>query len=945
MRPLRAILAITVLALSVGVSDASMRGLQSLYEQGTEAFKAGNYGSSELLFRKIIDSGDGAEYRDRAWYYLALSIFNQKKYKDAIFEFNRFLLICTAQDLCHESRYWIAESNFFLKNYIRAIEEFKRFIAKSRNEMLTVAALDRIGEIYFMQARYDEAVIEWKEAINRNTNVSQNSQRVVWIGRALFLNEDYDKALELLESLISTKSDKTHEAQARMIIGRIYQIKGRHREALKALYGIPEIMLRESPYCDAQYFKAMSSIALGDAYSAKSFLESFLLIGKSSEWYYHGKYELGSIFIRQNNEKEGTELLEEVRNSTKVMALRSRAALVLSRIHLERNPVEAIPYLEDAVSLPDQEEQRDALSLLARVYVDVRRYEDAERILSMLINTYPENEGNDQVQFLIARVALERNDPVAAIDGFNRIQSINPSSPYLREAVYYLGLAHAMKNEYIQAVELLNRYISTTGAEKRYDALVRLLELYISASDIKNAEKTAQLIQSGYPRQEGAEKALYAFAQALALKGGNPARYLQFVVNTHPKSDSAGRIMFAWATESYVAGDYSRAEQFYRQYLAVPARERAQDALLGRVDSLSRLKRYREIISIAGDETMPELDKNASIQFSLYLGRAYFNEKNLEMSYKTLLPLSSGDLEDDDRLILAKSALKAGDIWTAQAVPALLHKGSDQYAESLYILGKYYISEGKEDVAFDYFAKVIADCPDSAFRDDARIEMAEIHGNNRKYGEALTLLDEIKSEKHADRKLILRIVAMFRTGKIEEAVEMTRSGIRNILGHPAGETVVKEALFYYYLKGDLKNFAVYSSHLTKYSGNDPLLNYLSGKIYFEQQQYTKSSYFFGRLAATESEYREEALFFLGIISLHHHKNARIAAGHFQRLIDTSDPENSFAMKARINLALLMSEGANRARAEELLKEIEAGPENAVMKAQAENLAEYLNFSK
>jgi PncC family amidohydrolase len=124
----------TTSGYAVRMPGAHAGGMQALYEQGTEAFRAGNYGSSELLFRKIIDSGDNAEYRDRAWYYLALSIFNQKKYKDAIFEFNRFLLICTAQDLCQESRTGIAESNYFLKNYIRAIEEFKRFIAQSRNE-------------------------------------------------------------------------------------------------------------------------------------------------------------------------------------------------------------------------------------------------------------------------------------------------------------------------------------------------------------------------------------------------------------------------------------------------------------------------------------------------------------------------------------------------------------------------------------------------------------------------------------------------------------------------------------------------------------------------------------------------------------------------------------------------------------------------------------------
>ncbi len=513
---------------------------------------------------------------------------------------------------------------------------------------------------------------------------------MVWIGRALFLNEDYDQALDLLESFVSARGDRTHEAQARMVIGRIYQMKNRHREALKAFYGIPESMLRESPYCDAQYFKAMSSIALGDTYSAKSFLESFLLIGKTSEWYYHAKYELGSILLRQNNEKEGIEILEEVRNATRVMALRSRAALALSRIYLKRNQVEAIPYLEDAVSLPDQEEQRDALSLLARVYVDVRRYEDAERILSLLINTYPENEGNDQVHSHSAcRARTQRPDAgLSALKGYDR--SIHPR---LSAGGGFLYRACArLKNEHAPAIAL-QRYIATPGAEKKYDALARLLELHIGASDIRNAEKTAQIIQSGYARQEGVEKLLYSFALALGQKGGNPARYLQFVAGNYPKSERRAGLYILGGGKNF--GGRYRAEQFYRQYLAVPARDRAREALLGRVDSLFRLNRFKEIIALAGDETRPKLDEKDSIQFSLYLGRAYFNENNLELSYKTLSALSPGDLGDADRLMLARSALKAGDIWTAQAIPALLTQGSDRYAESLYILGEYYIAEGK----------------------------------------------------------------------------------------------------------------------------------------------------------------------------------------------------------------------------------------------------------
>lgn len=71
------ILQITAMIVAVAVGSALQgvsANLQSLYEQGAEAFKSGNYGSSELLFRKIIEQDDSSEYRERAWYYLALSI-------------------------------------------------------------------------------------------------------------------------------------------------------------------------------------------------------------------------------------------------------------------------------------------------------------------------------------------------------------------------------------------------------------------------------------------------------------------------------------------------------------------------------------------------------------------------------------------------------------------------------------------------------------------------------------------------------------------------------------------------------------------------------------------------------------------------------------------------------------------------------------------------------
>lgn len=940
------ILQITAMIVAVAVGSALQgvsANLQSLYEQGAEAFKSGNYGSSELLFRKIIEQDDSSEYRERAWYYLALSIYNQKKYKAAIFEFNRFLLICSVQDLCSESRYWIAESYFNLKDYIRAIEEYKRFIGLSKNNELVVTALDRIAEIYILQGRYDEAVIEWKKAIALNADAARDSLRIVKIGEALYLNENYDEALDLLENLLNAKMDKAIESRARLILGKIYQNKNRHRDALRALSGIPETLLKSAPFFDAQYYKAVSAIALGDTYSAKTYLESFLLIGKDSDWYYNAKYELGSILINENNEKRGVELLEDVRASTRKMGLRSRAALILSKLYLRQNPADAIPYLEDAVSLDDPQEQKNVLLLLSRVYVDVGRFDDAERILNLLATTYSDYEDSDLIQFLGARIALERGETDKAIAGFNRVREINPSSQYLRESLYYLSLAHISKKEDIQAIELLKKYISVPGAEKRYDAGVRLLQLYLKANDTRNAEKTMAAILAAHSRQEGIDELLFTFAESLQERGFDGSRYFKIIVNSYPKSPAAGRVMMIWAAEKFQKKDYAQAEYYYRMYLSVETRPDRDSVILFRARCLYNLGKHREILSFV-PEVRPEIaDAEVAKQLTFILGRSYYYTGDLEKAYGALFtdPLSS--YAPEDLLIIEKCALAVGDIWTAQAAPSQIEKKDDLYAESLYLLGQYYAENKNNEASIGFFNKILDDAPNSSWAELAKVEMAGILIDEKRYAESIELLRSIRGSSKQDVKNALLIIASFRMGKINDATELSRVNIKRLLALPQGETVALDNLMHYYLVGDLKNFNVYAAYVQKYPGRAQLVNYLSGKLYFEAGQYAASYYYFYRVSQARNDYREEALYYLGGISLFHQKNAGLAMKYFQKLADEGASGSVYVVRAKINLAILLSESGNGKKAGDILNDIRTAPDAMLQKIQADNLSAYYGY--
>lgn len=912
---------------------------QSLFEQGMKAFNSGNYGSSELLFRKIIDNGDD-EYREKSWFYLALSIFNQKKYKSAIFEFNRLLLICTSSDLCSESRYWIAESYFKLKKYINAIEEFKRFISTSKNKEMVLAAHVRIGDIYFIQSRYDEAIIEWNKAREKNGEVQKNGSLLLKIGEAHFLNEDYDKVLTLLEALVYSEKDIKLTSSARLLIGRVYQIKGNHWKALQAFRKIPNTLSREAPYYDVKYFKAISLIDLGDIASARSQLESFILIGEQSEWFYHAQYELGKILIRFGDEKRGIELLEEVRSATNKMDLRSQSALVLSKIFLKRNPEEAIPYLEDSVSLNDPAEQKEVLLLLGNAYIEVKRFEDAERILELILDKYPYDNDIDEVQFLISRVYLEKGDIEKAISGFEKLKELNPFSEYINESFYFLAVAYHKKNRK-EAKNYLEKYLALPKIERRYEAYLLLLELYTSKGDMREAKKVVRILLSKYSSKEGFAEVLYGFATS--LKNEQRERYLKIIVSRYPRSESAGKILLLWGDAAFKAKEYRRAELYYTRYLQNSERSNAGSVFLYRIISLYMQGKYKVVISLLTGQEIPDMSSYTAKQLVIWKGRSYYQLGYHEKAYKTFLSLELNDLPLSDIVILSRCAIELGDIETAQMTAEMLQDDKNLYAEALYYLGEHYLQKNDYDTAKTYLLNVIFESPDSEFVDNAKASMAELHIKRGSYSDAIQKLKEIKKPQLEDKKNALLIVSYFKTGRSKEAVELTRRNLKRLLDSPYGESALKETLYYYYQEVDRKNFKRYSRYLLRYSGNANYVNFLSGMLYFRLSRYNTAYYFLYRTGQTDSEYRDEALYYLGMISYLQHKNPRLAKNHFNKLIRKETDNNEFSVRAKIALSIMYKEEGEIELSKRYLSEIINSTDNKLLFIQAKNLFEYFGY--
>ena len=914
---------------------------RALYEQGVEAYKSGNFGSAGLIFRKIVDTND--EFHDRAWYHLGLSIFRQKKYESAIFEFNRFLLDCATSDLCALSRFWIAESEYYRMKYIKAIEEYNRFIAQSPDEKYTFDAMRRIGDIYFIQSRYDEAVLVWNKTLDKAPDEDRKNRLVLKIGESLFLNEQYDESLELLDRLKGLRGDPKTAAKANLLLGRVNQLKNNYRMALRYFNSIPEPMLKEKPYYDAQYFKSLSYKDLGQKSTAKSNLEVFLIIGKDSEWYNDARHDLGKMYIQENMETKGIRLLEEARNNTTKMELRSMAAMELAKIYMKKNPLEAIPYLEDSVSLNDPEEQKNALLLLSRVYVEAERNADAERLLELMVNKYPYDNAMEEVQFLLSRVHLSRGQIDKAVEGFNKIREINPFSKYIPETNYYLGLSSYQEKNPEKAVEYLKTYLGGRNPEKHFQANVKLHDIYLEIEDYNNADRIMKSMMRRYRRTSGFDDVVYRTGLIYREKEKKYDDLFNFVVVNSPRSGIAGKVLIILGDEAFRRKDYAASERSYRTFLSVQGRENASSVYLYRIISLYQMGHYRDVLNVVADEPIPPADDFTIRMVHFWEGKSYFKAGNSSRAYERLKDYDLDSFSDDDLFMMVRISLQSKDAESAESAAGRLMRNPELHVDALFDLGMFYKSEGDRDRAETHFSDIVRKLPEGEKGAQARLELAEMMISRERYNDAISELLSVESGKHDVRKNGLLVSAYFAIGDAGRAVEITEKNKADFSKSSYGEKVFRENLLHYYGQGDSSGFKRSAGFLKRYSGTGSMITYYTGMLEYNEGSYKNAYYNLYKLTSSANEYRPEALYRLGLVSLYEQENPVRAMSFFSRLAGESGGDSVYAMKAKLHLALDAHQKGDTERSKEYLTELLGSASERTILDQALNLYEHFGF--
>lgn len=938
-------LLVSVMAVRPGMADISATDSRAHFDQGMEAFNSGNFGSAELLFRKIVESGD-SEYLDRAWFFMARSIFGKKKYEAALFEFKSFLNRCRTDELAVESRFWMGESYYLLKNYPDAIEEFRRFMGRTKKGDLVPRAHDRIAEIYFSQKRYDEAVLEWQTAQGASADSMLNAARQFRIGEARFLSGRYDDALQTLVSLLGEQSDAESSAKARLMLGRIYQKRSEHQKALQMFNAIPRSMIADKEIFDVHYFKARSCEQLGQIALARSLLEAYVAAGNNTRWYYNALYRLGRILIKGQDQGEGLAMLERVRTESDRSALRTGASIQLGDYYAATDPERAIPYLDEAIKTAGPAKKNRLMIVLGKTCMRVKKYERAIDVFGLYLRENPFDAERDEINFLMARAYLEMGDIGKANEIFESIKKENPFSRFNSESDYYLALVQVKKGNTGRALSLLKEYVSRKNTEQSYDAYLLLLSIYLGKNDLDNAGKIADILARSYITRKDVETALYEHVTALMKSGLDARRFINIIMNRFSASETASELIYDLGNDNFSRNNFHYAIVYYDKYLAGSYSRHRGGAYHGKIVSLFHMKRYADILTVIEKAEFPPMTESQWNDVVLYQARSYYQLNMHEKVYMTLDKRNLSIYTKDDVLMYIRCALSVGDYRSAIEANDFLESDKDYYAESLYMIGEHLMRKEKRDEADLYFIKIINECPGTAFVSSAKLSLAEVQMMNGKHPDALKSISEVDTGGSADlqnRKDALVIRCHFEMGNVDDAVAHAEKHLSELLRGEHGEPVLKRLIWHYYKNKDLQQFNRYGTLLKRYKGNEPLIACLSGRLYFHAGNYRAAYNHFWALSRMNSEYTRESWYYLGIYSLLASYNPAGALVYFLKIIEETDAHDSFTRKALIQCAILYREMNNLEKSKECLESVLASSEQGLIFMQARNLYEEFGY--
>lgn len=547
----------------------------SLYWKAEAYHSIKDYDNANNSFSEFLASGGAISlpFYEKAYYSLAYTSYEQKKYKSSIFWFREYVDKAKPESkgLINDALLRVGDAYFIQKDYRNAIEYYdkaaeikagnmdyallqsaiasgvlgnytekaEKLEAISNNKKNSVYkddAIFELGKTYLVLNKELDALAFYNKLINDYPQSSYLAEAYLKVGLINFNQSNDDIALASFDKVVKDFSSTRQAREALDKIRKIFIDKADAEGFENYINGVPFADISKSKLDSTSYVIAENNYLDGKCEKATRDFTNYLTR------YPNGIFGLNAHYYRAECESKSDfdqEAILDYQFVTKQPANKfSEKALVqLGRLYWKTNQIDSAKtaYKQLLSSAQSQKNLDMAERALMDLYFEEKNYDEASKYAQNIIksNTLDRNLYL-QANMIMAKSAYGKEDYEGALGYLDSLSSFN--NPIGAESKYLIARIYYLQGAYLKSDTVIYKIVNQVPSSSYWIAkgFILLADNFVSKEDYYNARVTFQNVIDNAENEELisiAKEKLAILKQAEELSETNETAPIEIIMD------------------------------------------------------------------------------------------------------------------------------------------------------------------------------------------------------------------------------------------------------------------------------------------------------------------------------------------------------------------------------------------------------------------------------
>ena len=509
---------------------------------------------------------EAQEVYQKVTYYRGLEFFNERAFQNAISAFLRSNKSAIDSEIAALSTYWMAESMYEVRKYGEAIEKFQAFLQmpESRKSKLYNFAYYALAYAYFEDENYYKSA-NYFEQFLRGTEIDLNTRidATLRLADSYFVVKNYASALANYQKIIA-EAGSGHD-YALFQQGMIQGLQGLNDEKIASHQSLLQLFPNSNYADDAGFEIAYTYFVKGDFDRSKADLTALIEKYPRSSYVPRALVTIGLVQYNQDSDDAALETFKKVISDYQVTDEAQQALESIRNIYMDRADADGFLNYANSTNIGNftVAEQDNLIFQAANKRFLTGDYAGTIDAVFAYFDKFPKAIHTKQARFIRAESLVKTGKPNEAIPDYEFILN-DWTSDYTERALISISKLYLEQKKYNEAVVHLKKLELTSEYRANYGfALNNLMLAYANLNMPDETLKYAELLKGFEKSSEEDKLRAQLFAGKAYLGKGNQSAALKELEEVNKKTQTilAAEARYLIAEIQFTQGNYAESQK------------------------------------------------------------------------------------------------------------------------------------------------------------------------------------------------------------------------------------------------------------------------------------------------------------------------------------------------------------------------------------------------